>query len=94
MAVYLLHFDQPVYGLSQHYVGFTTNLPQRIAMHRSGHGARITAIAAKKGIAWELVYVWEDGDKPFERQLKKKGNFKRYCTICSPPVSDSEADSD
>ena len=84
MAVYLLHFEQPVYGRSQHYLGFTTNLEQRLAMHRSGHGARLTAIARKKGIAWELVYVWEDGDKDLERKLKRLGEFKKYCKICSP----------
>ena len=84
MAVYLLHFEQAVYGTSRHYLGFTTNLEQRLAMHRSGHGARITSIARKKGIAWELVYVWEDGDKDLERQLKKRGDFKKFCKICSP----------
>jgi len=88
MAVYLLHFEQPVYGHSQHYIGFTANLAQRLAMHRSGHGSRIAAIALKKGIAWEVAQVWEDGDKAFERQLKKSGPAKRYCAICSPLAAD------
>lgn len=84
LTVYLLHFERPVYGTSQHYIGFTTNLEQRLAMHRSGHGARITSIAAKKGIAWELAYVWEDGDKELERYLKKGGKGRKCCAICSP----------
>jgi predicted GIY-YIG superfamily endonuclease len=84
VTVYLLHFERPVYGRSQHYIGFTTNLDQRLAMHKSGHGARITSIALKKGIAWELAHVWEDGDKPFERHLKKSGPARKYCSICSP----------
>jgi predicted GIY-YIG superfamily endonuclease len=84
LTVYLLHFERPVYGTSRHYIGFTTNLEQRLAMHRSGHGARITSIAAKKGIAWELAYVWEDGDKELERYLKKGGRGRKYCAICSP----------
>jgi predicted GIY-YIG superfamily endonuclease len=85
VAVYLLHFEEPVYGTSRHYVGFTTNLDQRLAMHRAGHGARITSIARKKGIAWELAFVWEEGDKVFERLIKKKGTFKRFCKFCTPP---------
>jgi predicted GIY-YIG superfamily endonuclease len=85
VTVYLLHFERPVYGRSRHYIGFTTNLPQRLAMHKSGHGARMTSIAAKKGIAWELAHVWEDGDKEFERHIKKSGPAKKYCEICSPP---------
>jgi len=83
MAVYLLHFEQPVYGRCQHYIGFTINLPQRMALHQSGHGARITSIAVKKGIRWEVVRVWEDGDKEIERRLKKSGPAKKYCKLCS-----------
>ena len=85
MTVYLLHFERPVYGNSQHYVGFTTDLARRVAMHKSGHGARITSIAVRKGISWELAYVWEDGDKPLERYLKKSGRARKFCKICSPP---------
>jgi predicted GIY-YIG superfamily endonuclease len=94
MTVYLLHFEQPVYGTSRHYVGFTTNLDQRLAQHRYGHGARMTSIARKKGIAWELAHVWEDGDKKFERLLKKRGDFKKYCKVCSPkaePIPEDDA---
>ena len=88
MTVYLLHFERPVYGTSQHYVGFTTNLDQRLAMHKSGHGARLTSIARKKGIAWELAYVWEDGDKERERHLKKGGRARKLCKICFPRAGD------
>ncbi len=89
MTVYLLHFEQPVYGTSQHYVGFTTNLEQRLAQHRSGRGARLTSIARKKGIAWELAYVWEDGDKELERYLKKGSRARKFCKICFPRVEDN-----
>jgi predicted GIY-YIG superfamily endonuclease len=84
MTVYLLHFERPVYGHSQHYIGFTTNLAQRLASHKYGHGARITSIAVKKGIRWELARVWEGEDQEFERLLKKSGRARKYCQICSP----------
>jgi len=92
VTVYLLHFEQPVYGTSQHYIGFTTNLEERLAQHRSGHGARLTSIARKKGIAWELAHVWEDGDKNLERLLKKRKGFKKYCKFCSPEKATSSTD--
>jgi predicted GIY-YIG superfamily endonuclease len=88
LAVYLLHFERPVYGQSQHYIGFTTNLAQRMASHKSGHGARLTSIAAKKGIHWEVGNVWEEGDKDLERLLKKRGPARKYCKICTPPPED------
>lgn len=94
MTVYLLHFDEPVYGNSRHYIGFTTNLEQRLAMHRSGRGARITSIARKKGIAWHLAHVWEDGDKNFERKLKKSAAAKKFCDICTPKKVEAGAEAE
>jgi predicted GIY-YIG superfamily endonuclease len=85
VAVYLLHFEEPVYGTSRHYIGFTNNLEQRIKQHRYGHAARLTSLARKRGISWEVARVWEDGDKVFERQLKKKSSANKLCPICTPP---------
>ena len=33
--VYLLHFDQP-YKHARHYLGYTVNVDQRLAMHAAG----------------------------------------------------------
>ena len=88
MAVYLLHFEKPVYGTSRHYIGFTDNLERRIKEHRYGRAARLTSLARKREISWEVARVWEEGDKVFERQLKKKGQFSKLCPICTPTVSE------
>ena len=38
-TIYLIHFDTP-YRHARHYMGFTTNLPQRIKRHKAGRGSR------------------------------------------------------
>lgn len=83
MSVYLLHFQQP-YRHAQHYLGYAEDLAARLQAHRSGNGARLVEVVTQAGIGWELVRVWEDGDRTFERRLKNQKNARRLCPICRP----------
>lgn len=80
--VYLIHFEIKLCH-AQHYIGFVEkNLKQRIQRHRDGQGARILRAANAAGINWEVVRVWEDADKTFERKLKNKKNASKLCPLC------------
>jgi predicted GIY-YIG superfamily endonuclease len=41
-AVYLVHFTRSYHG-AQHYMGFSTNVPERVKAHRAGRGAPLLA---------------------------------------------------
>lgn len=81
--VYLIHFDKP-YKHARHYVGYSkdNNLESRLATHRAGQGSRLLNVIQKAGIGWSVVTVWPEGDRNFERRLKKKA-ATRHCPICS-----------
>lgn len=79
-TVYLIHFDQKL-AHAQHYVGFTTNLEQRLKHHRNGSGARLMEVIKNLGIPWQLARTW-NAPKSFERQLKNRKCSGRYCPIC------------
>ena len=49
-TVYLLHFATP-FKHARHYVGYTTDLEQRIEEHRTGRGARLLAVVR----GWDLL---------------------------------------
>lgn len=80
--VYLIHFDRPL-AHAQHYIGFAENdLEQRINKHRSGAGAKILRAANIAGINWNVVKVWEEGDRTFERSLKNRKKTRCLCPVC------------
>jgi len=79
---YLIHFDSPVRGKQRHYLGYTSNLPQRWGDHRAGHGADLTKAAVRQGIGMTLARVWPDGTRSLEDKLKRISHFKSYCPIC------------
>ena len=83
--VYLLHFARPLGGRASHYLGLSTldGLVERIAAHRHGRGAKITAAANREGIEYELVRTWPGG-RALERRLKAAANAARWCPICRP----------
>lgn len=89
MSVYLLHFERPIgdlnnpRGQAQHYVGFAPDggVEERVAEHRAGTGARITAAAAAAGVAMQLVRVW-DGGRDLERRIKRQKMGPRLCPVC------------
>lgn len=79
-TVYLLHFDAP-YKHARHYIGWTDDLPARLAAHQVGQGARLLAVVKAAGIGWELARTWP-GTRTRERQLKRQGGASRCCPMC------------
>jgi len=81
--VYLLHFDQPIsnHHTCQHYIGFADDLAVRIQRHQVGHGARLTQVAKQRGIGFKVARVWQ-GDRLFERWLKRQKNSPAFCPVC------------
>lgn len=86
MPVYLLHFEQPIAPgryTAQHYLGSTQrNLKKRLAEHATGHGSRLCAVAAERGIGFRVARVWPGGRKA-ERRLKDRHAGPRLCPICN-----------
>ncbi len=81
-TVYLIHFDEKL-AHAQHYIGFTTNLEQRIATHKSGFGSALMAAVTQNGIGWKVVRTWENVTRAFERKMHKMNNTARYCPVCA-----------
>lgn len=85
--VYLLCFTQK-YRHAKHYIGFVdggeVELEARMGRHKAGNGARIIQVITAAGIDFKLARVWPDGDRNFERHLKKMKKSSRYCPICNP----------
>lgn len=83
--VYLLHFSSPICPgrhTCQHYVGFAKDLPHRIQQHRAGSGARLTEVAAERGITFTVARVWR-GNRTLERAIKNRKNAPHLCPICA-----------
>jgi predicted GIY-YIG superfamily endonuclease len=79
-TVYLLHFSRP-YKHARHYIGWADNLAARLALHETGQGARLLAVARAAGITWQLARTWP-GDRFRERQIKTQGGASRHCPMC------------
>ena len=80
--VYLIHFEEKLHH-AQHYLGFVEkNLKQRIKKHKSNKGAKLLRAINQKGIVWEVVRVWEDGDRTLERKLKNCKKARCFCPVC------------
>lgn len=88
--VYLIHFFAPL-AHAKHYLGYTSKkkMADRIARHKSGTGAAILRELKRRGIEWEVVRTWPDGDRTFERRLKNQKNSKKHCPICRGLISKS-----
>lgn len=94
MPVYLIHFDRP-YKHARHYLGFVEEaegLEARMHRHEHGNGSRLMAVITEAGIPWQLVRVWPNGDRNFERHLKNQKNSKHLCPICNRSLSKCLAD--
>ncbi len=89
--VYVIHLASR-YHHAGHYVGFATDLAQRLAQHRAGTGARLLEVVKQAGIEWKLVRVWA-GDRGLERRLKKrKDTPRRLCPVCMGLVAHEAVD--
>lgn len=85
VMVYLLHFHDRISPnhTTQHYVGFTDCLSDRIASHLAGtSGVALIRAAKQRGIKFTVVRCWK-GDRRLERHLKKLKNAPKFCTCCS-----------
>ena len=80
MTVYLIHLARP-YHHARHYLGYTSNLTNRLAQHRSGTGAKLLKAVRKAGISFEVVRTWE-GYATLEKQLKARKNAPKLCPVC------------
>jgi len=80
-TVYLIHFNEKL-AHAQHYMGWTTNLSERLHAHETGNGARLMEVISERGITWQLTRTWAGG-RDLERKLKAQHNGPRFCPICS-----------
>jgi hypothetical protein len=80
--VYTLHLWPPI-AHAKHYTGYATSekrLPERLADHALGRGARLTQVQVERGGSW-VVAQTEPGDGKKERSLKQHGASRR-CQVC------------
>lgn len=87
-TVYLLHFDRPL-AHARHYIGFTKNLDSRLGRHENGRGSRLVDAVLEAGIGYTVAKTW-NGDRNFERWLKRKKNTPQLCPICNPKLEESK----
>ena len=81
--VYLICFDEK-YHHAKHYVGYAEEgIEQRLERHKRGNGSRLLRAVKEAGIDFNIVRVWKDVDRYFERKLKRQKNSKRFCPVCN-----------
>lgn len=94
--IYTAHFNKAIGGegrnKAQHYSGWALDVDTRIAQHKAGRGAAITAYLAQQGIDFEVVTVWP-GTREMERQLKKHSATRR-CPKCNPGAKEPQVIAD
>lgn len=88
--LYLIHFVGGALGdtsrprmSARHYLGWCAEgeLEARLAEHRAGRGASITAAAVAAGLSLEVVWTGA-GTRDDERRMKRAGNHARRCVTC------------
>lgn len=80
--VYLIHFSQKLHH-AQHYIGFVeSDLGSRIALHKAGRGAKLLAAINELKIEWQVVRIWREADRLFERKLKNYKKARCFCPVC------------
>jgi predicted GIY-YIG superfamily endonuclease len=80
-SVYLVHMARALHG-ARHYLGFTTNVAQRVARHKAGRGAPLLGEATRRGISWRVVRRWLRKDGFFEQELKRNHALHDLCPVC------------
>ena len=53
-----------------------------IKSHAAGLGARMLAVCVERGITWRVARTWQ-GDRNFERWLKRKKGAAWFCPLCA-----------
>jgi len=82
-VVYLFHFSRP-YAHAQHYLGWTTDLPRRLAEHREGGktASPLITAALESGIDMWVSRIWRGVTRATERDLKRRKNGSSICPHC------------
>jgi hypothetical protein len=88
--IYLIHLNEKLHH-AQHYIGFiqgneSASLENRLNRHKSGQGSKMLKAAILNGILFNIVRIWKEGDRKFERKLKNKKNAKFLCPVCNPAL--------
>ena len=83
-TVYLLHFARP-FKHAGHYLGWSEDVPRRLAEHGTPEGSALMRAVAGAGIGWELVRIWR-GRQKLERALKRAHGSGWYCPLCRPAL--------
>lgn len=77
--IYILKFSSAL-GNENHraryYLGWALDVDARLAEHKAGHGAKITAAAVGRGFELEIVATFP-GTRADERQLKSRKSHSR-----------------
>lgn len=87
-CVYILHFDEPL-AHAQHYIGCSDDLPNRVADHANGLGARLTQVLQELGMHWTVAAIYTPKPhesltlRTLERFAKSHKQARDYCPICS-----------
>lgn len=84
--IYILKFTQTIgnksnpRGQARYYVGYCEDdrLDERLAEHRSGHGAAITRVVIEKGYDFEVALTIPGATRTDERKLKNRKNTPRF----------------
>jgi predicted GIY-YIG superfamily endonuclease len=84
--VYLVHLEKPLPG-GRHYVGYTSDLEKRVALHRSGEGAKFLKQANEAGIGWVVVRVWMNADTDKEKSIKSM-SARIICPVCKAKAAE------
>lgn len=82
--IYLLHFSQPICSTrtTQHYLGWTNDIDERLRKHRKGKGSRLCEVAVSRGVKIQLAEIIP-GDRNLERRIKRQKNHRKICPICN-----------
>jgi predicted GIY-YIG superfamily endonuclease len=78
--VYFLRFTEPISAghTTQHYIGWASDLANRVETHRERPDARLLQVAKERGINFEVARVWK-GSREDERYLKNlKAGHRLY----------------
>lgn len=85
---YLICFDEPYTSPNgaktvRHYLGWASNIRERIADHHTGNGARLMSVIADAGISWIVTHLWLDATRSDERRLKNQHKHANVCPRCN-----------
>ena len=99
-GVYLLAFLAPdgrggwqhaPYRHAAHYLGWSTNIRERIGEHVAGCGARLVAVVIAAGYRVQLVRTWP-GTRELERALKGRHSGRALCPLCAWNLAGTSGD--